>query len=139
MAQRLLVPSMNETTAETHVRTVLVVDDSRDYVEALCWLLQELTRWRAAPVCTIAEAIEHIEHQRPDAVLLDLQMPPSSGFHFLDVLSATFKERLPAVYVVSGNAELLDRARGDQRVKAAAIKPADPESLAEWLNAMPTS
>jgi len=115
------------------VPLLLVVDDSHDYANSLCELLELTTVWRVTAAYSVRHAIEAVEQFAPDAVLLDLEMPPSSGLHVVDALGRQLAGPLPAIYVVSGNADLLEGASADPRVRGAAIKPADPAVLVRWL------
>lgn len=112
---------------------LLVVDDSQDYANSLCELLELATHWRVAAAYSVRHAIEVAEQLAPDAVLLDLEMPPFSGLQFVDALGRQLAGPLPAIYVVSGNADLLEGATADRRVRGAAIKPTDPAILVRWL------
>jgi DNA-binding NarL/FixJ family response regulator len=63
---------------------VFIADDSKVVVERLTDLLGEVTGVEiVGRAKNVAEAIHFIQQMRPDAVILDLQMPGGSG---LDVL-----------------------------------------------------
>ncbi len=83
------------------VRTVLVVDDDPDTVCLLARLVRSVSRryqvWEATGG---AEALAILEHQRPDAVILDLLMPGIDGQQVLTALRTW--EAPPPVIVISG-------------------------------------
>ena len=119
---------------ERDIPSVLVVDDNKDHVDSLCEWVELTTRWRASRAYSVGEAIALAELGRPDAVFLDLEMRPSSGLQFVDAMASRFADRLPAIFTVSGNADLLEAAAADPRVRGVALKPVNPDVLARWLD-----
>src|SRR5215475_15653503 len=77
-----------------------------------------------------AEAIELIERERPDLVLLDLQMPEIDG---LDVVRLLKKSRMPLVAFVTAYDEYAVRAFELNAVDYL-LKPVDRARLREALN-----
>jgi DNA-binding NarL/FixJ family response regulator len=69
--------------------TVLVVDDSDAIRSRLCELLDESPRLRVvAEACDGVEAILAFERLRPDAVVLDIQLPGMGGVEVLRRIKA---------------------------------------------------
>lgn len=69
--------------------TVLVVDDSDAVRSRLCELLGESPRLRVvAEACDGVEAILAFERLRPDAVVLDIQLPGMGGVEVLRRIKA---------------------------------------------------
>ena len=69
--------------------TVLVVDDSDAVRSRLCALLGESPRLRVvAEACDGVEAILAFERLRPDAVVLDIQLPGMGGVEVLRRIKA---------------------------------------------------
>jgi two-component system, chemotaxis family, chemotaxis protein CheY len=64
---------------------VLVVDDDPDILDAICDIL-EVERYRVARARNGVEALERVEAERPDVILLDLMMPVMDGVTFARVL-----------------------------------------------------
>ncbi len=64
---------------------VLVVDDDPDILEAICDIL-EAEGYRVARARHGEEALERVEAQRPDVILLDLMMPVMDGVAFAQAL-----------------------------------------------------
>ena len=69
--------------------TVLVVDDSDAVRSRLCELLDESPRLRVvAEACDGVEAILAFDRLRPDAVVLDIQLPGMGGVEVLRRIKA---------------------------------------------------
>lgn len=78
---------------------VLIVDDEPVIRQGMRDLLAEFVEVEIAGECeTGGQAIEAIRSQRPDVVLLDVQMPDCSG---LDVVRQIGPERMPLVIFVT--------------------------------------
>ena len=81
--------------------SVLIVDDeplARDGLRLL--LAEDPAPWAVREARTAAEAIAAITAQRPDLVLLDIQLPGASGF---DVIQAIGAEQMPEVVFVTAH------------------------------------
>jgi CheY-like chemotaxis protein len=115
-------------------RFLLVVDDNRDYADALCELVALTSDWHPHAAYAVAEAVASAVEHWPDAVLLDLQMPPCTGFDAADALEKALPDHLPALLAVSGNSDLLQAAGRDKRFAGTILKPADPAGLLQLLD-----
>lgn len=113
---------------------VLIVDDNHDYADSLRELVELSTDWEPETAYGVPEAIAKVQSRRPDAVLLDLDIPPSTGFQAADALERAFPDNPPVLFAVSGNVDLVRAAANDRRFTRALLKPADPGVLMSWLN-----
>jgi DNA-binding NarL/FixJ family response regulator len=79
---------------------VLIADDSSSVRERIKMLLSELeTVETIGEADNVQHAIEHIEQQSPDVVILDIQMPGGNG---IDVLRTIVKnDRVPVVIMLT--------------------------------------
>jgi DNA-binding NarL/FixJ family response regulator len=79
---------------------VLIADDSGSVRERIKMLLSELeTVEMIGEADNVQQAIEHIEQQSPDVVILDIQMPGGNG---IDVLRTIVKnDRVPVVIMLT--------------------------------------
>jgi two-component system, LytTR family, response regulator len=79
---------------------VLIVDDERKARERLAEMLKQIPE---VSICGEAidgaSALEAIEREKPDVVLLDIQMPRLNGFEILDELSG---QAIPLIIFVTG-------------------------------------
>jgi signal transduction histidine kinase len=83
----LQLPAATDAWARTHVR-LLVVEDDTEFYRFIYLLLKRsqhcfFTIMRAG---TIAECREYLSWERPDAILLDLGLPDSSGLGSLETI-----------------------------------------------------
>lgn len=84
--------------AEQHVHHVLVVEDDR----SLCRLVEVLLRregWNVTCAPDGHAAIDVLQTNLPDVLLLDLMLPGTSGFDVLDWIEKTNPSWLPHVIV----------------------------------------
>jgi DNA-binding NarL/FixJ family response regulator len=80
---------------------VLIADDSEIIVQRLMALLAHVRGVEVVDqVGTVEETGEALRRLRPDAVILDMQMPGGSGF---DVLEGMKKDRLTSTVIVLTN------------------------------------
>ncbi len=75
---------------------VLVVDDSR-VVRRIARRILEQAGFGVDEACDGAEALRHVRQQRPDAVLLDWNMPIMNGIECLNALRREFGAEEPLV------------------------------------------
>ncbi len=75
---------------------ILVVDDSR-VVRRIARRILEQAGFDVDEACDGAEALQHVRRQRPDAVLLDWNMPIMNGIECLHALRAEFGAEEPSV------------------------------------------
>jgi two-component system repressor protein LuxO len=66
---------------------VLVVDDS-DSLRAMLLAYLRDQPWTAAAVGSAQEALQAIDHQRPDLILLDMQLPDAQGLDLFHAMRA---------------------------------------------------
>ena len=64
---------------------VLVVDDDPDILDAICDIL-EAEGYRVSRARHGVEALEQVDGERPDVILLDLMMPVMDGVAFAQAL-----------------------------------------------------
>lgn len=118
--------------------TVLIADDSPAIVERLTEMLKEIPGLQyVGEAQTVQETIRIVQEKRPDALILDLQMPGGSG---LDVLRA-IRPKLPAlrVLVCTNYSTLQHReecvaAGSDSFVDKSTEFEKIPEILSDWYS-----
>src|SRR3954468_15035149 len=91
-------------TKNEGVKRVLIVDDNRDTVLTLGVLLRS-EGYVVHLAKNAAQALKLAEACRPDAALLDLQMPGSSGFDVACELQRRYRAECPILIAVTGHAD----------------------------------
>lgn len=112
-------------------RSVLVIEDDVDFASILYDLAHEL-QYRCLVTQTAAEGLEIASEFLPDAILLDIGLPDSSGMSVLQKLKANPQTRHIPVHIVSAT----DRAEAALQMGAIgfAVKPTTRERLKEVFN-----
>ena len=87
--------------------TVLVVDDDADVVETMVDILRDEGH-DVRSACNGREALALVERERPDLVLLDLEMPVMDGRTFIAELRAAGIDDVPIVVLSGGAADAGD-------------------------------
>jgi len=107
-------------------RTVLVIEDDVDFARILYDLAHEL-QYRCLVALNAADGLRAATEQVPDAILLDLGLPDSSGLDLLQKLKDTAAARHIPVHIVSAN----DRADAALQMGAVGYvtKPATRDRL----------
>lgn len=91
--------------------SILIVDDDPDFRALLSVLCN-----RAGYVCVEAEtgeqALASAGRERPDVVLLDVKLGPSSGYQVCRELRDRFGEQLPIIFLSGTRTDASDRVAG---------------------------
>ncbi|HEX7967836.1 MAG TPA: response regulator, partial [Stellaceae bacterium] len=106
-----LVKALDELTGGRSITKVLLVDDE----EVSRYLVRQLLPRGAFELSEAASALDGLRRARsehPDVVLLDLKMPDSDGFEFLERMSQSREtSAVPAVILTSMRLTAEDRRR----------------------------
>jgi DNA-binding response OmpR family regulator len=93
-------------------KNILVIDDSQTTLVMLEWFLIE-NSFAVHFAANVKEALQHIDEQIPDLILLDLNMPQISGYDFLKMIKSDDSRKDIPVLVISA----LDSNESKLRVK----------------------
>lgn len=109
----LIKPISRETLWDTlrqfgqEIERILVVDDDRDFVRLVERMLTSaLKRYQVTCAYSGEEALASLRFQRPDLMLLDLQMPDLTGYQVLEHLRANPAWKHLYVVMVSAQDEI---------------------------------
>lgn len=122
-------------------KKILLADDDPDVIEVVSMLLEE-EGYKIITAKDGEEALEKIEREEPDLVILDLLMPRVDGFAVFNRLHEPRYERwsrVPVVVLTSVREEVSNRRyeleTGRKMEYAAYLeKPADPDELLETVS-----
>lgn len=126
----------NKTARPTGAPRVLVVDDSAVVRQALSQILGHAgmhVEVAADPII----AIERIRRQRPDALVLDIEMPRMDGFEFTKTIKSDARNaNIPIVMITSRTAEKHRNRARELGVDLFLGKPFQEEELIRNLREM---
>jgi CheY-like chemotaxis protein len=112
-------------TEATMSHTILVVDDEADVRKFLTAVLEKYG-YRVVAAEDGRRAFEQVEKERPDLIVLDLQMPEQTGTDFYRRLMKNDESREVPIIVVSG---LAGRHLAVSSPFAVFDKPIDPDEF----------
>ena len=123
---------------------ILLVEDNPADVRLTREMLRESKIRNDLLVATNAEEAERIlglegetEHERPDLVLLDLNLPGKSGHELLEEIKEhETLRRIPVVILSSSEAESDIAGSYDRYANAYVTKPVDLDGIANIVNAI---
>lgn len=111
-------------------RNVLLVDDDAQIREVVQLTLEVVGGWTVRLANGGAEAIEAVQSEAPDVILLDLMMPGMDGPEALRRLRQAVPQRIPVILLSAKVQERwADRRVGDVDVAGVIGKPFDPITL----------
>ena len=115
---------------------ILIVDDDRTMVLALSVRLRK-TGLEVLTCHNAHEAPQVVLRERPDVILLDIDMPHFTGLELHECLRlAERTRRIPVIYV-SGSVSPIDRQVAlRQGAKAFLVKPFETETLLETIRSV---
>jgi len=112
---------------------VLVVDDNRDSADTLSEMLS-MTGFGSTVAYGGQAALRAVEHELPDAVLLDIGLPDMSGYEVCQRIRHSNMPRQPVLIALTGWGQDQDRALATAAgFDAHLTKPADPGALVAML------
>lgn len=115
---------------------VLVVDDHEDTTESTAMLL-ELHGFSVLKAFSGAEALELVEREKPDVVLLDISMPSMTGYECARKIRELANDRSPTIVAVTGHGD--NRHLGHSRdagIDFHLLKPVEPDRLLAVVKAI---
>jgi two-component system response regulator MprA len=117
-------------SAMTPARRVLVIDDDEAVRLTFSHVLR-LEGYSVQVAATAAEALGQVQHERPEAILLDLKMPFINGVGFLYRLRQDHANWGIAVAVITGAIGLDDATAVDLHTLSAQVwyKPLSIEDI----------
>jgi CheY-like chemotaxis protein len=110
------------------VAKILVVDDERDVVELLKFLLEK-DGYQVVTAYNGREALDVTNQSAPDLILLDVMMPEMDGYTVQTQLLDDPKTKQIPIIILTAKGQLRDVFAMSSNVKAYIEKPFDPKTL----------
>lgn len=115
-------------------RQILTIDDESHVREVVNACLEALGGWQVLAAPSGQQALNLLEQEKPDAIILDWMMPDMDGLAFLKCLRTNLATQTIPVIVLTAKAHLLQPDElADLGVVATIAKPFDPLALAEKI------
>jgi CheY-like chemotaxis protein len=113
---------------------VLIVDDNAQNLELLEVYMEEMAEVRTTSAANGIEALEVINRDKPDIILLDIMMPRMSGFELCKQLKANPATRDIIIIMVTALNETADIERATEcGTDDYLTKPIDRKALIELV------
>jgi CheY-like chemotaxis protein len=124
------------TDATDKPLTVLVVDDIVSNAKLMALIMENMFKARVIPTYSARVALEQAVAQRPDLMMVDINMPSINGYQFLEEIRAMAEFKNTPIVAVSANALPEDVARGlSSGFNAYITKPYDFDDV--WRSICP--
>ncbi|NLE64473.1 MAG: response regulator [Elusimicrobia bacterium] len=108
-------------------RKILIVDDDRLNTTLIRFTLKEMG-YDVVSADDGRSGIQAMSAERPDLIVLDIQMPGMSGFEFMNELKTMPQGAAIPVIMLTAN-ETLQDVFFSEGVKGYLVKPVDPKVL----------
>jgi CheY-like chemotaxis protein len=107
--------------AEPVARKILIVDDDRSVADTFARMLK-LEGFGVATALSAESGLERAASERPDAIILDMRMPITTGLEFLRQVRQQPKLATIPVAIVTGDYFLSETVQHELRQLGAAIR-----------------
>jgi CheY-like chemotaxis protein len=113
---------------------ILVVEDEEEIIDLLYAILDDLTDCEVLVVRDGEEALRVIQGDKPDIVLLDIQIPKLNGYELCKVIKTDPNKANMKIVMLSGMTQICDKSKA-QEVGADDFitKPFTSETLIEKI------
>ena len=123
-------PGEHEDVEQLLKASIVIVDDEPTTMEVVQAFLEEAGYHNFALIENSSEALEILEQQQPDLLLLDLIMPRVSGFELLKAVRKNPKLRRLPVIILTSSSDNQDKLSAlDLGATDFLAKPVDPSEL----------
>jgi len=127
MAANVRGEIMNRDAVHEERACVLIVDDSQSIQKYVRELLEK-SGFKTLVAGNGSAGLEFIRTNKPDVVLLDIEMPVMTGLEVLDIVG--HDQRIYSIILFSHLSDIKNRIRGlDKGADDYIIKPIEPDEL----------
>ena len=115
-------------------KNILVVEDSNTQRENICRMLSE-HGYRIREASDGYKALEMLENEKPDLILLDIIMPGIDGYKVMSLIKEKEYMKSVPIIMLTSRDKLIDKMRGKiSGTNAYLTKPFKSEELIEKIN-----
>jgi DNA-binding response OmpR family regulator len=116
-----VISSTESHPAESATRTILSVDDDRSVADTFARILK-LEGYEVATAMSAEAGLEIADNVLPDAIILDMRMPITSGLQFLRLVRSKPHLVEVPVAIVTGDYFLADPVQHELKSLGASVK-----------------
>lgn len=118
------------------IKSVLIVDDD-DNIRLIAQMsLEGLTPWTITEARSGKEALDSLQNECPDLILLDVMMPDMTGMDLLGQAKTLMGDSLPTVIFMTAKVQVNEVEKYRSLGAAGVImKPFDPMTLPDQIQA----
>jgi CheY-like chemotaxis protein len=113
-------------------KKIMIVDDDRLNVTLLQFGLKD----KGYDICLAQdgqEALGVLAQEKPDVIILDIQMPKMNGFEFMNELNASMQGKIPVIMLTAN--ETMQDVFFMEGVRGYLVKPVNMKLLEEKITA----
>ncbi|HWO56570.1 MAG TPA: response regulator [bacterium] len=132
--ERVLGHANSNGHAKRPIRAVLVVDDDPEFRILLLEVLEAM-RYNVESAGSAEEALTHIEHHCPDAIIVDYRLPGMSGETLVKTIKGLHPE-LPVIMISGYAPSLSGREYADGAADAFLMKPFRIDRIGDVLRSL---
>jgi CheY-like chemotaxis protein len=111
-------------------KRILVVDDEQDIREIVQLCLEDVAEWQAIGAESGAEALQQLQMEKVDAILLDISMPEMDGAQLVEIFQAD--QQISSIPVILLTAKVLPSDQlqfAEMSIAGVITKPFDPATI----------
>ena len=114
---------------------ILIIDDEDDIREVAAMSLETVAGWEVMVANSGAQGLVRAAQYKPDAILLDVQMPGMDGpTTFRELQKNPVTAKIPVLFLTA-KVQAADRRRfADLGIEAVLVKPFDPMTLSNQIS-----
>jgi DNA-binding response OmpR family regulator len=106
-----MLPTALNKLATTPMHKILIVEDDDNIREMVFYILQK-EDYDVSGVASGEAALAHTIDQKPDLIVLDIQLPGINGYQFCERLSTHFEDNLPLIIMLTNQTDVSDMEKG---------------------------
>ncbi len=128
-------PENNALFENLENKTVLVVDDEESYRKFISKILEKYLKCNVVTSSNPKEAFEYLNHNVPDVIIMDLQMPVMDGLTAVKYIRAAERTaKVPIIICSALGFESVIKTMAQLNVNDFIVKPADSQILIKKIS-----
>lgn len=93
------------------MQKILIVEDDEHIRDMVLYILEK-EGYKVSAVDSAEAALSHCDQQKPDLVVLDIQLPGMNGYQFCERLAQLHRKNMPLIIMLTDQADVSDIEKG---------------------------